>query len=130
MVHHALPQLRKDKGRIVNIGSYFGSFTPLKLKQISYAASKHAIEAISDGLRRGLAPEGIAVSLVKPGNFKTEMNPEASGDASILAEAVLDAIAQTRPLPRYYIGEVLGWGMYPLCFLMQHSPDWITDKLL
>jgi len=44
MVKHLLPILQRDKGRIVNIGSYFGSFTPLGLRQISYSASKHAVE--------------------------------------------------------------------------------------
>ena len=113
----------------MNIGSYFGSFTPLGLKQLSYSASKHAVEALSDGLRRGLAKEEVAVSLVKPGNFRTEMNT-VGGDPQLVAEAVLDAVTHERPYPRYYVGEVMGWPMYPLCFLLSHAPEWITDKII
>ena len=96
----ALPLLRRDGGRVVNVGSYFGSFAPLGLTQLAYAASKHGVEALSDGLRRGLAADGVAVSLVKPGNFKTGMNLIGDDSAVEVAAAVRDAIASPRPLPR------------------------------
>jgi NAD(P)-dependent dehydrogenase (short-subunit alcohol dehydrogenase family) len=66
-----LPMLRRAPGRIVNVGSIQG-FMALPFSG-AYAASKHALEALSDSLRRELRPWGIAVSLLEPGAVATEM---------------------------------------------------------
>jgi len=52
------------------------------------------------------------------------------GDPVLVAEAVLDAVSHPRPLPRYYVGEVMGWPMFPLCAFLSHAPEWITDRVL
>jgi NAD(P)-dependent dehydrogenase (short-subunit alcohol dehydrogenase family) len=64
-----LPMIRSTKGRIVNISSVNGFLTPPFLG--AYAASKHAVEAISDALRRELLPEDIKVIIVQPGPIST-----------------------------------------------------------
>lgn len=66
-----LPQLRAAKGRIVNITSMGGRvaapfFGP-------YSASKFAMEAITDTLRRELHDFGIWVAAVEPGSIATEI---------------------------------------------------------
>jgi NAD(P)-dependent dehydrogenase (short-subunit alcohol dehydrogenase family) len=64
-----LPLLRRARGRIVNIGSIAGrSVTPFV---VTYCASKHAVEALTDGLRLELADAGIKVSLIEPGSIRT-----------------------------------------------------------
>jgi len=64
-----LPRIREGRGRIVNISSIGGRFAlPLAGP---YAASKFALEAISDSLRRELRPWGIHVSVVEPGGVAT-----------------------------------------------------------
>jgi NAD(P)-dependent dehydrogenase (short-subunit alcohol dehydrogenase family) len=64
-----LPLLRKGGGRIVNIGSISGRVaTPLLG---AYAASKFAMEGLTDSLRRELRPWGIPVSIVEPGRVST-----------------------------------------------------------
>jgi len=56
-------------GRIVNLSSISGGVTfPLVAV---YAMSKHAVEALSDGLRRELSIYGIEVSAIEPGSIKT-----------------------------------------------------------
>ncbi len=56
-------------GRIVNLSSISGGLVfPLVAV---YAMSKHAVEALSDGLRRELSIYGIAVSMLEPGVIKT-----------------------------------------------------------
>lgn len=70
-VQLAIPMLRPRKGRIVLCGSLAGSFV-MPLTGI-YSASKYALEAIVDSLRRELYPWGIEVSLVKPGSIDTRM---------------------------------------------------------
>ena len=64
-----LPMLRRARGRIVNVGSANGRFAPPYLGP--YAASKYAMEAISDALRSELRSWGIHVSLIEPGSIAT-----------------------------------------------------------
>jgi len=64
-----LPLIRQGKGRIVNMSSISGLVATPFLGP--YAASKFALEALSDALRRELSPWGIHVALVEPGRIKT-----------------------------------------------------------
>ena len=65
-----LPQMRAaGRGRIVNIGSVAGRIAaPF---QGAYASSKHAVEGLSDSLRREVEPHGIKVTVVRPGFINT-----------------------------------------------------------
>ena len=63
-----LPLLRTARGRIVNIGSIGGRVALPLLGP--YAGSKHAMEGITDSLRRELRPWGIEVSIVRPGRSR------------------------------------------------------------
>ena len=58
-------------GRIVNIGSVAGAIT-VPLMTI-YSATKHAVEALSQGLRRELSLYGIEVSTIEPGLVRTKL---------------------------------------------------------
>jgi NAD(P)-dependent dehydrogenase (short-subunit alcohol dehydrogenase family) len=63
------PQLKGPKGRIVMISSVAGrSGNPLTP---AYSASKHAIEGLSESLRREMMLFGIDVIIVAPGAVKT-----------------------------------------------------------
>jgi NAD(P)-dependent dehydrogenase (short-subunit alcohol dehydrogenase family) len=64
-----LPALRAGRGRIVNVSS-IGGRVALPLLG-AYAASKFALEAISDSLRRELMPHGVDVIVIEPGGVKT-----------------------------------------------------------
>lgn len=66
-----LPMLRKARGRIVQISSSSGlSALPF---MGPYAASKFALEAMSDSMRIELHRWGIRVSLVEPGPIETPL---------------------------------------------------------
>jgi len=66
-----LPLLRKSKGRVVNTGSIAGLFaTP---GSSVYAASKFAVEGLSESLRLELRPFGISVSVLEPGAVRAEI---------------------------------------------------------
>jgi len=56
-------------GRIINISSVSGRIVYPFMG--AYAASKHALEAMSDALRRELLLYGIEVILIEPGTVKT-----------------------------------------------------------
>lgn len=73
-----LPLLRRGRGRIVNVGSISGRFAaPL---EGAYAASKFALEAVTDVLRLELRPYGIPISIVEPGGVATPMLTNAALD--------------------------------------------------
>lgn len=76
-----IPLLRRDKGRVVMIGSSSAYLTPPFLGP--YASSKCALESMSDALRRELAPWGIEVVVMQPGAVITPLWDKSvdSGDA-------------------------------------------------
>jgi NAD(P)-dependent dehydrogenase (short-subunit alcohol dehydrogenase family) len=67
-----LPAMRaRKKGAIVNISSLGGqlSFSGFS----AYSASKFALEGISEALAQEVAPFGIKVMIVEPGQFRTNL---------------------------------------------------------
>jgi NAD(P)-dependent dehydrogenase (short-subunit alcohol dehydrogenase family) len=78
-----LPHLRRSRGRIVFIGSIAGQSALPFLGP--YAASKHALEAITDTLRLELRPFGVDVSLVQPGTIQTPIWTKSAEVADELA---------------------------------------------
>ena len=79
-----MPLLRKAKGRIVNISSIGGRVALPLLGP--YAASKFALEGISDSLRRELRPFGMHVAVVEPGGIKTPIWEKGGAAADALVE--------------------------------------------
>jgi NAD(P)-dependent dehydrogenase (short-subunit alcohol dehydrogenase family) len=77
-----LPLLRQSRGRIVNIGSIAGrSALPLTG---AYAASKFALEALTDALRVELLSAGIQVSIIEPGVIATPIWETSLRSADLL----------------------------------------------
>jgi NAD(P)-dependent dehydrogenase (short-subunit alcohol dehydrogenase family) len=81
-----LPLLRIAKGRIVNMGSVNGAVATPYLGP--YAASKFAMEALTDVLRMELRPWGIGVSIVEPGPIATPIWEKSVAAADHLSKAV------------------------------------------
>jgi len=80
MTRAVVPILRVQKaGRIINISSIVGKL--VFPANGAYAASKFAIEALSDALRLELEPFGIQVVLVEPGGVKTNFADSAEAKA-------------------------------------------------
>jgi len=70
------PLILASKGRITTIGSISGILAPRDLT--AYAMSKHAVEAFTDSLAAQMAPLGVLVSVVEPGNFDSEIGRSAA----------------------------------------------------
>jgi NAD(P)-dependent dehydrogenase (short-subunit alcohol dehydrogenase family) len=129
-IRAALPAMReRRKGRIVVVGSLAGR-APIPF-QAHYSASKAALEALTLALRLEVAPFGIGVSLVEPGDIRTGFNeamdwgghdgspyrerlrsceaviraslPKAPGP-EVVARAVHRALTDRRPRVRYAVG--------------------------
>lgn len=82
-----LPKMRENKnGCIINITSIAGKIanTPLG----AYAASKHALEAVTESLAQEVKPHNIRVAIVEPGIINTQMaNDIGTGQASIYPQS-------------------------------------------
>ncbi len=72
MIRAVVPQMQANKsGLIVNVGSILGRLT-LPFYGL-YGASKHAVEALTEGYRYELSQLGVDVVLVQPGPFPTNL---------------------------------------------------------
>ena len=71
MIRAVLPGMRaRRRGHIINLSSQAG-FIGFEGSGY-YAATKHAVEGLSDSLSREVAPLGIKVTCVEPGSFRTD----------------------------------------------------------
>lgn len=93
-----LPLIRKARGRVVMMGSIAGR-TAMPLMG-PYAASKFALEAITDALRLEVRQWGIQVSIVEPGAIATPIWEKSGRDAT-------DLEAATRPELRDLYGALI-----------------------
>lgn len=106
LAREVLPQMITQRGgRIVNIGSMFGSigfpcFTV-------YSASKFALRGFSQALRRELNGTGVGVTYVSPRAVKTPLNPDVVNlmaergmmhmdDVQCVAESIVQAIEKDK----------------------------------
>ena len=110
------PLLIASKGRITNISSISGILSTASLG--AYSMSKHAIEAFGDSLAADMAPLGVQVSLVEPGNYNSEIGSTAAKrtgaptrfadrsrfkDPDEVAAAVQLALFEASPKRRYLV---------------------------
>jgi len=72
-IRHSMPTLREKNGRIVNITSVAGRVSMPFFG--TYCGSKHAMESISDSLRR--EQDEVEIAIVEPGVIDTGFNERA-----------------------------------------------------
>ena len=112
----ALKHLReRGGGAIINIGSVLSDRS--LICQIPYSATKHAVRALTEGLRMDIDREGLPVSvtLIKPGAMHTPFPeharnhmplpptlPQVVYDPKLVADAVL--FAAEHPKRQLYVG--------------------------
>ncbi len=94
VVQASLSHLRESAGRIVIIGSIGGTLgLPF---QAFYSASKFALEGYAEALGYEVGPFGVEVTVVEPGNIRTEFtaqrhfveSPESNPYAAATAKAM------------------------------------------
>ena len=79
-----MPLLRAGGGRVVNMGSIGGRVPPPFVGP--YAASKSAMEALTDSLRQELRPWEIPVSIIEPGSISTPIWEKGAASTDELVE--------------------------------------------
>lgn len=150
-----LPSLRENGGRVVMMSSVSGRL-PMPFAG-PYAASKFALEALSDSLRRELSAFGVDVVVIQPGAIRTaiwekveEMDLERyagtpyapmvevtkraaleAGQRGLsperVAEAVLEALTAARPPVRRLVVPPTG---ALRIWLMERLPDRWLDRMI
>jgi NAD(P)-dependent dehydrogenase (short-subunit alcohol dehydrogenase family) len=112
---HAIPALRKSRGRIINLGS-LGGEKPWAT-HAHYCSSKAALHMLTRVMAKALAPE-IAVNCVAPGMIESG---EGTGDAALksrlaqrtpmqrngTARDVVDAVMYFAAAPHFITGQIL-----------------------
>jgi len=99
LVRAVLPLLLKqDSGRIVNIGSTFGSIGFPHFA--TYCASKFAMRGFSEALRRELVDSQIGVTYVSPRATKTPLNDDVT-------TRMLEETKTNMDEPEYVAGQIV-----------------------
>lgn len=77
----ALPYMQRQKsGHVINVSSVAGH--KVGPGSAVYAATKHAVRALSEGLRQEVKPYGIRTTVISPGAVATEL-PGTITDAEV-----------------------------------------------
>jgi NAD(P)-dependent dehydrogenase (short-subunit alcohol dehydrogenase family) len=142
-------------GRIINISSVAGRLAYPFMG--AYAASKHALEALSDSLRRELLIYGIDVIVIQPGTISTPIFDKAAHiqtafadsdyqmtlahidmaeqrrtglPVSVVSDRILTALTAAKPRTRYVIpNEWIRLWLVPR-YLPDRWLDRIADRML
>lgn len=83
---------RRGWGRIVNLGSIFGTVS--KAQRGSYSASKFAVDGLTAALAAEVAVDGVLVNTVSPGVVETDLT------LAMLGEDGMRELAQQIPMRR------------------------------
>ena len=94
----------RHTGHIINIGSIAGRET--YENGAVYCASKHAVNALSQGMRIDLLKHGIKVSQIRPGMVNTEFSTVRFHGVRERADSVYTGVT---PLTGDYIARVIEW---------------------
>jgi 3-oxoacyl-[acyl-carrier protein] reductase len=92
--------IAKGAGHVINISSIAGrnSF----VGGSGYAATKHAVQAMSEALMLEVREYGVKVSIVMPGSVATEHTPGGSRNAwALRPKDVAETVAQILAMPRH-----------------------------
>jgi NAD(P)-dependent dehydrogenase (short-subunit alcohol dehydrogenase family) len=108
VIRAALPKLRaQGRGHIINITSIAGR-APMSGSGL-YAATKSAVEGLSQSLAQEVAPFGIKVTVVAPGAFRTDfLSPHSIRKSTGAPDDYSDSVGRTMSRLDAMAGKQLG----------------------
>lgn len=114
----AIPDMiRKKSGRIINISSVWGNVGASC--EVAYSASKGAINSLTKGLAKELAPSNIQVNAIACGTIDTAMNECFSKEERLALEAEI-------PCGRYGTPKEAA----QLAYYLASSPSYLTGQVI
>src|SRR5439155_9559695 len=103
----ALPHMRRQgSGHVVNVSSVGGRV--VGLWSGVYSATKFAVGAISEALRRETMDAGIRVTVIEPGRVETELRDHVRPE---VLEQLGSAFANVTPLTAEEIADTIVWAV-------------------
>jgi NAD(P)-dependent dehydrogenase (short-subunit alcohol dehydrogenase family) len=107
MIKAALPGMRaRRSGFIVNVSSMTGLVSNPGV--VYYSASKFALESLSEGLSKEVAPFGIRVSVVEPGAFRTDWSGRSMKETKRSIDAYEETVGARRKMIKGVHGTQIG----------------------
>jgi len=90
MIQAVLPGMRaRGRGHVINVSSMTGLVA--NPPNVFYSSTKFALEALTEGLSKEVAPFGIKVTAIEPGAIRTDWSTRSMKESS----RPLDAYAET-----------------------------------
>lgn len=118
LTRQLLPQLRRSKGRVINVTSVLG-YVGMPLSSM-YASSKFAVEGLSEALYYELKPHGVQVAIVEPGRFRTRFGENQQwGENSFADQSAY--LSDSRAFAEYRARMAKGTG---------NPPDEVIEKIV
>ncbi|MGW1677364.1 SDR family NAD(P)-dependent oxidoreductase [Saccharopolyspora sp. NPDC002376] len=124
LIRCALPQLRANRGSVVNVSSVGGALS--MPGRSFYGATKAALNSLTRSLARELAPD-VRVNAILPGPVDTPMWRETGLDEAGTDQLRTDLVAST-PMGRF--GAAAEVGRWVCTLLDPDTSSWITGALI
>lgn len=97
MIKAVLPGMRaRRRGHIINMSSMTGLVT--NPPNIYYSSTKYALEALTEGLAKEVAPLGIRVSAIEPGAFRTDWATRSMKETATPIDDYADTVGTRKQL--------------------------------
>jgi NAD(P)-dependent dehydrogenase (short-subunit alcohol dehydrogenase family) len=97
MIKAALPGMRRrGSGHIINISSMTGLVA--NPPNVYYSSTKFALESLTEGLAKEVAPFGIRVTAIEPGAFRTDWSSRSMKETSQPIDAYAETVGARKAL--------------------------------
>jgi NAD(P)-dependent dehydrogenase (short-subunit alcohol dehydrogenase family) len=107
LIKAVLPGMRRRRrGHVINISSMTGLVS--NPPNVYYSSSKFALESLTEGLAKELAPFGIRVSAIEPGAFRTDWATRSMQETSHPIEDYNDTVGARREIIKAIGGSLPG----------------------
>ncbi len=113
------PLLIESKGRVTTVSSISGILSGPFLG--AYSMSKHAIEAFGDALAAEMSGFGVRVSLIEPGNYRSDIGRNTMGQVEATAERLKGSPYE--PVMKNLVAAMGRYDSYP-------EPDAVAEAAL